>query len=151
MTHVYVLGQEDGAGPLKFGFSGSRSGVTRRLESVQTGNPHKLRIVHFEDLTEIEAATGRSARHYEAAVKTLLAEWRLRGEWFSRTPDTLSFMSLWAKFGLAKAIIMFPERFVQKRQEAKAIARKAKRRRARSKAAAKAGRPYELRIGAAQS
>ncbi|UPT89574.1 GIY-YIG nuclease family protein [Bradyrhizobium barranii subsp. apii] len=75
---LYVI-QDPGSGFLKIGKAFDPEG---RLSQFQTGTPHQLTIVHThccEDDAEAPAL--------EPMVHRILAEHRVRGEWFNVTLD----------------------------------------------------------------
>lgn len=81
--HLYIL-QSDVTGAVKIGRS---SHPDRRLDELQTGSPHKLKLLAVYE--------GRGAE--ERGLHVLLRRWRLRGEkgeWFD--PDCLPNLPDWA-------------------------------------------------------
>jgi len=65
-------------GPIKIGYTTEE--VRRRLAALQTGNPHKLKIL----------AWIHSPRTREAELHAQFAHARLEGEWFSPVPELLA-------------------------------------------------------------
>ena len=75
---VYFIGvQPDG--PIKIGYANN---VQKRLGAIQTGNPCRLEVL----------ATLPGGAAIERAIHLALADSRLNGEWFERTPKLLSFI-----------------------------------------------------------
>jgi len=72
---IYVIGTDD---KQKIGISGD---VHQRLRTLQTGNPEKLVIHHT-----IEVPSSRS-RLIERMIHKEFSYLRLKGEWFSMTPE----------------------------------------------------------------
>jgi len=72
---LYVIGSDGDR--QKIGFS---KDVDRRLRSLQTGNPAKLRIHHVEPVPENRVRVLERKLHRELNHK------RLKGEWFDLTP-----------------------------------------------------------------
>lgn len=79
---VYIIDEGDDEGPVKIGVTGVGQTAVVRLATLQTGNPRKLRIVHV----------GPGDYGVESYVHFLLAEWRLCGEWFSRSDTVKAFI-----------------------------------------------------------
>lgn len=75
---VYIIQALDG-GPVKIGHS-TREGVTNRLRTLQTGNAQQLVI----------RALFSGGMWLEKALHEFFAESRLKGEWFSLTPELLA-------------------------------------------------------------
>jgi len=73
--YIYVIGTND---KQKIGFSGD---VNKRLSTLQTGNPEKLIIHH-----KIEVPSER-ARLVENKIHKEYSYLRIKGEWFSMTPE----------------------------------------------------------------
>ena len=70
---VYFIGADQG--PVKIGTtSGS---VKNRLSGIQTGHPHRLRVLAVAD----------GGYELESAFHLIFAPNRLHGEWFDRTPQ----------------------------------------------------------------
>jgi len=76
---VYVVQAVDG-GPVKIGHS-TREGVERRLKELQCGTPRLLVI----------RALYSGGMWLEQALHTFFESSRLRGEWFSVTPELVVF------------------------------------------------------------
>lgn len=72
---IYVIGTKD---KQKIGFSGD---VNRRLKTLQTGNPNLLEIHHKIEVPECRA------RLVEGKIHSEYSYLRIKGEWFSMTPD----------------------------------------------------------------
>lgn len=70
---IYVIGGTDHGSPVKIGIS---SDAASRLRQLQTGNPHRLSILH------LSSVQGDIAEKVEAACHKLLMEMRMEGEWF---------------------------------------------------------------------
>jgi hypothetical protein len=70
---VYVIGQLDGTGPVKIGWSFSPEA---RLSQLQVGSPVRLLLIGSVPGTVED----------EQALHARLAAYRLHGEWFSRSP-----------------------------------------------------------------
>ncbi len=49
----------------------------KRLRQLQTGNPQRLTLMHWEEVPE------KQARAIERAFHAAFAPWRLHGEWFA--------------------------------------------------------------------
>lgn len=77
---IYVI-QGPAASPVKIGFSTPKS-ILRRLPTLQTGNPHPLRIV----------ATALGYPRHERMAHAALASDRLIGEWFAWNERTRRFI-----------------------------------------------------------
>lgn len=75
-SYLYVIGND--TNKQKIGFS---KDVEKRLKSLQTGNPDVLKI-HYK----IECPSEKT-RKLENKIHTELSYKRLKGEWFSMTPD----------------------------------------------------------------
>jgi len=73
---LYVIGTDESY--QKIGFS---KDVAKRLATLQTGNPNRLRIHHAEPVPE-----GR-VRLLERKLHAELNHKRLKGEWFNMTPE----------------------------------------------------------------
>ena len=71
---VYFIQSADGH--VKIGWAKSPSS---RLREIQVGSPHRLRLV----------AVMRGGRQVEAALHSMLAEFRTLGEWFAPSPKVL--------------------------------------------------------------
>jgi hypothetical protein len=67
--YLYLI-QQKGSNYFKVGISGN---VKRRLENLQSGNPHKLYIVRYWKI---------SNRIIETLVHNVLAEYHVHLEWF---------------------------------------------------------------------
>lgn len=76
-TLIYVVGRE--SGPVKIGISNS---VMKRIASLQTGCPFKLRL-----LAAFSARNREHARDHEARFIRRHDHFRLEGEWFSCDSD----------------------------------------------------------------
>ena len=75
---VYIIQALDG-GPVKIGHS-TRQGAERRLNELQTGNAQQLTI----------RALYSGGMWLERALHEFFAKSRIRGEWFSLTPELLA-------------------------------------------------------------
>lgn len=71
-TFLYVIGKEDG--PVKVGISDYPGG---RLNTLQTGCPFKIEILHLAEMRDRNHALWHEANFHE-----VYAEKRLVGEWF---------------------------------------------------------------------
>jgi hypothetical protein len=77
---IYVIqGLPDS--PIKVGFSTDKA-LPARLATLQTGNPHLLRII----------AHAKGYPRYERRAHAVLAADRMAGEWFAWTPRTEAFV-----------------------------------------------------------
>lgn len=74
--YIYVIGPENG--PQKIGITNN---LKHRLRAIQTGNPDKLFVHHFE---EIDASR---VRLLERKIHLELVHKRLKGEWFNLTVE----------------------------------------------------------------
>lgn len=77
---IYFI-QAGDDGPIKIGVTSGA--VTKRLKQIQTTAPQPLKIIGEVD----------GKRQHESAIHKKLAEFGLRGEWFSPTPEVRSFIS----------------------------------------------------------
>lgn len=75
--YIYVIGIEDG--PVKVGISQSPNG---RLDTLQTGSPVKLSILHYRKCRNRDHAL-----HHERMFHEVYAENRMVGEWFNMSSD----------------------------------------------------------------
>ena len=73
---IYVIGADDG--PQKIGFSND---VDRRLGTLQTGNPRKLKIHYIVEVPEDQVRLVESQIHKENRRR------KVSGEWFDLTPE----------------------------------------------------------------
>ena len=73
---IYVIGPESGA--QKIGFS---QDVEKRLSSIQTGNPQKLKIHHIQEVRE------NHVRLLEKKIHKVITHKRVSGEWYNVTPE----------------------------------------------------------------
>lgn len=80
MSMVYVIESHDGYS--KVGVSNSPTG---RLAALQTGNPNKLTLCNYIDLTEVPEVP---AYEVERLAQSYLKLFRVNGEWF-RAPRQL--------------------------------------------------------------
>jgi len=71
---VYFV-QMGSIGPIKIGVA---KNVERRLESLQTGNPYKLKL-----LTMIECTNSLKAYDLERKMNSKFSNHNIRGEWFN--------------------------------------------------------------------
>lgn len=70
---------DDYDGPIKIGIS---KNVDKRLSTLQTGNPRELKLMAWI------VTQGKSEDHEtEQKLHRFFSEYRVRGEWFSLTPD----------------------------------------------------------------
>jgi hypothetical protein len=67
--YLYLI-QQKGSSYFKVGISGN---VKRRLENLQSGNPHKLYIVRYWKISD---------KGIETLVHNVLASYHIRLEWF---------------------------------------------------------------------
>ncbi len=81
---VYFI-KSEGTKAIKIGFTAGQ--VERRLSSLQTAHPYKLKLL----------ATIPGARENEKSLKEQFARYRLEGEWFEPHPDLLAFISVIAE------------------------------------------------------
>ena len=75
---IYVISARDGTGPQKIGYS---QDVEKRLFSIQTGNPVKLKIHHKQEIPDDRAKLLEKQIHKEIRHK------KISGEWFDITPN----------------------------------------------------------------
>jgi len=73
---IYVIGPESGS--QKIGFS---QDVEKRLSSIQTGNPQKLKIHHKQEVRKEHVRLLEKKIHHANARK------KVSGEWFDLTPE----------------------------------------------------------------
>lgn len=86
MKYVYLI-QIEGTDIYKIGYT--KSHPTKRIESLQTGNPFKLILADFCECTR--ATKVESAMHNMYASKKVNEdEYKLLGEWFSLDFETRS-------------------------------------------------------------
>lgn len=76
---VYFVQAGEG-GPIKIGWTGGSPSA--RMAALQTGNPHRLRL-----LTSIEGTAAD-----EAALHARFADSRLEGEWFAPSADLRAYL-----------------------------------------------------------
>jgi hypothetical protein len=67
-------------GPVKIGYSSTKDGVQKRLNSLQTGNPDKL----------IVRKVVPGSRWVEQGLHRRFEKWRMEGEWFMATVEVAS-------------------------------------------------------------
>ena len=72
---LYVIGTTENK--QKIGFTND---LNKRLKTLQTGNPDKLIIHHFEEVPNHRARIMEKRLHRDLSHK------RLKGEWFNLTP-----------------------------------------------------------------
>lgn len=77
-SSVTYLVQGENGGPIKIGLS-NHTGLGQRVSALQTGYPHRLRVVKLLD------------GNHEARLHHEFAAHRLHGEWFSPAPELLAF------------------------------------------------------------
>jgi hypothetical protein len=75
---VYFVTAGEG-GPIKIGWS---QDVYRRMEELQTANPHKLVLI----------GKLRGTMADEARVHSLFSRFRIQSEWFKHVPEILEFI-----------------------------------------------------------
>jgi predicted GIY-YIG superfamily endonuclease len=73
---IYVIGPEDG--PQKIGITNN---LKTRLMAIQTGNPDKLYVHHFEEVNP------KRVRMLEKKIHSELNYKKLKGEWFNITKE----------------------------------------------------------------
>jgi hypothetical protein len=78
--YLYLI-QQKGSSFFKVGISNN---VKRRLENLQSGNPHKLYIVRYWKI---------SNKGIETLVHNVLVEYHVRLEWFD-IPDVVKVLAL---------------------------------------------------------
>lgn len=74
--YIYVIGPK--VGPQKIGIT---KDLKSRLKAIQTGNPDKLFIHHFEEVETKQVRPLEKKIHLELSYK------KLKGEWFDLTPE----------------------------------------------------------------
>jgi hypothetical protein len=79
-TKVYFFGDESGR--VKIGQTGD---VQDRLQKCQTGNAETLTVLGWYCVTAWEL--------FESSVHERFAKFRIRGEWFKRTPEIDAFIA----------------------------------------------------------
>jgi len=84
LCSVYVIGCETDPNVCKVGISDDPD---KRLQSLQSGSPHKLYIAH-----RVTVPGRLVAAALEAKTHGMMAAARLNGEWFSVTPDAAFLM-----------------------------------------------------------
>lgn len=82
---IYVIGTKDRK--QKIGIS---KNVNKRLTELQTGNPEKLYIHHFEEVPKDRVRLLERKIHKEFSYK------RLEGEWFNMTSEEAKHMVMFA-------------------------------------------------------
>jgi len=82
---VYFIGPANDDGPIKIGFTSGDAEERRR--SIQTYHPESLKVI---GVIEADFKT-------EKEIHRRFAESKLRGEWFKRTPELLSFIAGYAR------------------------------------------------------
>ncbi|MCJ2009786.1 GIY-YIG nuclease family protein [Methylobacterium sp. J-092] len=88
---VYVMGSV--GGPVKIGIAGDPA---KRLRQVQHASPTAVLIFHLRRFASREIAA-----QVEARAHAVLSDLRLRGEWFSSSPDeataAIAAAAVWVK------------------------------------------------------
>lgn len=74
MTVYFITEKGRTDGPVKIGVTAD---LTKRLNGLQTGHHRELQVI----------ATLEGGRETEAYLHEMLARWRIRGEWYSRTAE----------------------------------------------------------------
>lgn len=69
-NYIYILKQEN-SNIIKIGVTND---IKKRLKSVQTGNPNKIRVYHYEERN--------NAYEIEAFLKRKFVEYKREGEWY---------------------------------------------------------------------
>jgi len=70
-SYIYIIGSENP--PYKIGIS---KNPERRLKNLQTGHPHKLKII------ELRKTDSKKTKLLESVIHKHLDRYRLNGEWF---------------------------------------------------------------------
>ena len=73
IDYIYVIGSENG--PCKVGITNS---LTSRLRSIQTGSPHRLKLLYAHPCSDRDEAKAHEKMFHECHQ-----ECRLEGEWFN--------------------------------------------------------------------
>lgn len=85
VTTVYGIQCNPPDGPVKFGYAKS---VKERLAAIATGNPYPLKVV-----LQVRLPTRHRALEFEQGIHLRFQEFRLRGEWFTYSPQVSSWIS----------------------------------------------------------
>lgn len=80
VSFVYLIGANGNDGPIKIGRTSKP--IAKRLRSLQTGNPHKLKI-----LEEMRFEDNWNAKDFEWRLHQRFKGRRLVGEWFAVSYD----------------------------------------------------------------
>ena len=75
---IYVISAEDGTGYQKIGFS---QNVEKRLSSIQTGNPTRLKVHYTQEVPK------EKVRLLEKKIHQTIKHNKVSGEWFDLTPE----------------------------------------------------------------
>jgi Meiotically up-regulated gene 113 len=94
-TKVYFFGDESGR--VKIGQTGD---VQDRLQKCQTGNAETLTVLGWYCVTAWEL--------FESSVHERFAKFRIRGEWFKRTPEIDAFIAKHCTSGPCSASLYPP-------------------------------------------
>jgi len=86
-SRVYAIQAGDN-GPIKVGFTSTAKGPLKRVETLQVGNPVRLRLL----------ATVPGGLEDERYLHKLFAEHRIGGEWFTPAPAILAAVDAMAGF-----------------------------------------------------
>lgn len=92
ISMLYVI--QGALGFVKIGFSKRAHGIKHRLKTLQTGNPHPLRVL----------AHGEGSKHDERQVHHFFVDERMTGEWFRETPRVIRFIELLPSRGARAAL-----------------------------------------------
>lgn len=80
IDYVYFIRREDDSGPVKIG---TTNDPYKRLLTVQTGNPYKLKIIKII----------KGGKNLEKTLHNKFGKFRMEGEWFKPNPILFKFIN----------------------------------------------------------